>query len=117
MHVWESLNIFVLVLVQVYVCVSGFLFACAYQKVVLTQSSAARPPSGSGSPSPRSSSDTGTHNAVDALLHAAPNACYVFVVCCSVGVPVAHVGMYVCMVLRVMRAVVCCSVAIIPTHS
>ena len=31
--------------------------------------------------------------------------------------PVADVGMYVCTVLRVVRAVVCCSVAIIPTHS
>ena len=53
--------------------------------------------------------DTGTtHNA--ALLHAAPGACFVFVVCGSVGVPVANVGLYVCMVLRVVRAVVCCSV-------
>ena len=62
--------------------------------------------------------DTGaTHNAVANLLHAAPGACFVFVVCCSVGVPVANVGMYVCVVLRVVRVVVCCSVATIPTHS
>ena len=107
---------------------SGFLSACTYRKVVLTQSSAARPPSGSGSTSPVLSgryvlgcparaARNPTHNAVDALLHAAPGACFVFVVCCSVGVPVANVGMYVCMVLRVVRAVVCCSVAKIPTHS
>ena len=133
-----SLNFFVFVLVQVYLCVSGFLFACAYRKVVLTQSSAARQPSGWGSPSPvlsgryvlgcparaarkpwpvlpaRLASST---RAVDALLHATPGACFFFVVCCSVGVHVADVGMYVSMVLRVVRAVVCCSVAIIPTLS
>ena len=40
---------------------SGFLFACAYRKVVLTQSSALRPPSKSGSPSP---SQTGTSQSV-----------------------------------------------------
>ena len=40
--------------------------------------------------------DTGTHNAVSALLHAAAGACFVFVVCCCVGVPVVDVGMYVC---------------------
>ena len=41
--------------------------------------------------------DTGaTHNAVAALLHAAAGACFVFVVCCCVGVPVVNVGMYVC---------------------
>ena len=46
-HVCWSLNIFVFVFVQLYVCVSGFLLACAYRKVVLMQSSAACPPSGS----------------------------------------------------------------------
>ena len=41
--------------------------------------------------------DTGaTHNDVAALLHAAPGACFVFVVRCSVGVLVASDGMYVC---------------------
>ena len=40
--------------------------------------------------------DTGTHNAVSALLHAAAGACFVFVVCCCVSVPVVDVGMCVC---------------------
>ena len=44
--------------------------------------------------------DTGaTRNSVEALLHAAAGACFVFVVCCSVGVPAANVGIYVCGVL------------------
>ena len=62
--------------------------------------------------------DTGaTHNTVAALLHAAAGACFVFVVCCSVALPIADVGVYVCVVVRVVRAVACCSVSIIPTHS
>ena len=41
--------------------------------------------------------DTGaTHNATATLLHAAAGACFVFVVCCCVGVPVDDVGMYKC---------------------
>ena len=49
-QVYGWLNILVFVLVHVYVCVSGYLFACAYRKVVVTQSPAARS-AGSASPS------------------------------------------------------------------
>ena len=98
LHVCESLNIFVIVFVQVYVCVSGFLFACAYGKVVATIKccppalrfglafpSPLRPVrlrlSCAGSTAPVACAacqtvifDRGTHNAVTALLHAAPGA-------------------------------------------
>ena len=120
--VWVCKHFNVFVLVYVYVCVNGYLFACAYRRVTVTQSSAARPPGGSasrssvlsrrhvsgghgcaGSTEPVACAasqtgifDTGTHNAVSALLHAAAGACFVFVVCCCVGVPVVDVGMYVC---------------------
>ena len=35
-------------------------------------------------------------NVVAALLHAAAGACFVFGVCCGVGVQVANVSMYAC---------------------
>ena len=47
--VWVCEHFNVFVLVHVYVCVNGYLFACANQKVTVTQSSAARPPGGSAS--------------------------------------------------------------------
>ena len=41
--------------------------------------------------------DTGvTRNAVAALRHAAAGACFVFGVCCGVGVQVVDIGMYAC---------------------
>ena len=49
-HVYGCLYILVFVLVYEDVCVSAYLFACAYRRVTVTQSSA-RPPAGSASPS------------------------------------------------------------------
>ena len=139
-YVYGCLNISVPVSVHAYACVSGYLVACAYRRVTLTQSSAARPPARSASRSSVFSGwhvlgcagstepvacaacqsgiqDTGAaHNAVEALIHAAAGVCFVRVVCCSVGVRVVNVGMYVC-------GPACCVLwcaaasATIPTHS
>ena len=58
--------------------------------------------------------DTGAaHNAVSALLYAAADACFVFWLCVAVLVCKLLVLVCMCVVLRVVRAVVCCSVAII----
>ena len=57
-YVYRCLNICVLVSVHAYACVSGYLFACAYRRVTVTQSSAARPPARSAS---RSSVFSGRH--------------------------------------------------------
>ena len=119
MYVYGCLNISVPVSVHAYACVSGYLLACACRRVTVTQSSAARRPPDrphvprpsqpvrlrlgcAGSTEPVACAacqsgiqDTGaTHNAVEALLHAAAGA--FFVVCCNVFVLVADVGMYVC---------------------
>ena len=57
-YVYGCLNISVPVSVHAYARVSGYLFACAYRSVTVTQSSAARPPARSAT---RSSVFSGRH--------------------------------------------------------
>ena len=62
--------------------------------------------------------DTGAaHIADSALLRAAADACFVFWLCVAVLVCKLLVVVCMCVVLRVVRAVVCCSVALVSTHS